>query len=104
VPLPSRCIEVFSAYHDWEQGSSHATPCQWVLRETAGQEGRYIILSHRWDAKTDRAKTTRENYARRLALVDGDAAAEGRVDVDASLDRLLQLFEDTCVRTVYVGA
>ena len=44
--LPNRCINVVDQ----------------VLCETAGQQGKYIALSHRWLIETPSANTTRSNY------------------------------------------
>lgn len=37
-----------------------------MLRHTAGQKGKYIALSHRWDAGTESCKTTRNNVECRM--------------------------------------
>ncbi|KAI1473949.1 HET-domain-containing protein [Daldinia eschscholtzii] len=61
APLPNRCVEVSFA----ESQSSNHDPeaLNVVLRETRGQTGKYIILSHRWDESTERARTLHDNYA-----------------------------------------
>ncbi|TGJ78745.1 hypothetical protein E0Z10_g10019 [Xylaria hypoxylon] len=53
VSLPSRCIEI-------ESENGHVRKC--VLRETQGQKGKYIALSHRWCADTEVVKTLKKNY------------------------------------------
>ncbi|KAK1750393.1 hypothetical protein QBC47DRAFT_353360 [Echria macrotheca] len=70
-PLPTRCVDVWPA---------DAGP-RLRLRNTAGEHGDYITLSHRWTAETDRCKTTPDNMDERLR-------GEG-------LDGLSQLFIDT---------
>ncbi|KAF2752206.1 hypothetical protein M011DRAFT_455021 [Sporormia fimetaria CBS 119925] len=54
APLPTRCIEI--------------TPNtrRLCLRETQGQRGAYLTLTHRWNTATAECKTTTENYAKRL--------------------------------------
>ncbi|GAP86635.1 putative transcription factor C2H2 [Rosellinia necatrix] len=54
VPLPLRCVELLS----------HGKGIR--LRETDGQRGAYITLSHRWTADTGRCGTTASNYNARL--------------------------------------
>ncbi|KAI0556173.1 HET-domain-containing protein [Xylaria curta] len=54
VPLPLRCVELLS----------HGKGIR--LRETNGQRGAYVTLSHRWTADTERCKTTTGNYNARL--------------------------------------
>ncbi|KAI1328346.1 hypothetical protein F5Y16DRAFT_398518 [Xylariaceae sp. FL0255] len=53
VMLPSRCIEI---------ESEHGEIKSCILRETRGQEGKYIAMSHRWGPDTERVKTLRSNY------------------------------------------
>ncbi|KAI1267238.1 heterokaryon incompatibility protein-domain-containing protein [Xylariaceae sp. FL1019] len=57
VLLPSRCIEI-------ESENGQMTKC--TLRETGGQEGKYIALSHRWGDDTELVKTLRANYNCRI--------------------------------------
>ncbi|KAI1737088.1 HET-domain-containing protein [Xylaria scruposa] len=54
VPLPLRCVELLS----------HGKGIR--LRETDGQRGAYVTLSHRWTADTERCMTTTGNYNARL--------------------------------------
>ncbi|KAI3325803.1 HET-domain-containing protein [Xylariaceae sp. AK1471] len=54
VPLPLRCVELLS----------HGKGIR--LRETDGQRGAYVTLSHRWTADTERCKTTIGNYNARV--------------------------------------
>lgn len=61
VPLPTRCVEILSvSADDW---NGRPDQLKLVLRETAGQSGRYIALSHRWDQETEAARTTSANYS-----------------------------------------
>ncbi|KAI3399564.1 hypothetical protein diail_6203 [Diaporthe ilicicola] len=53
VALPSRCLEVVSG----DDGQ-----CRFWLRETAGEVGKYVILSHRWVPDTERVRTLKSNY------------------------------------------
>ncbi|KAK2615471.1 hypothetical protein N8I77_002222 [Diaporthe amygdali] len=55
--LPSRCLEVVSG----DEGQC----CFW-LRETAGEVGKYVILSHRWVPDTERVRTLKGNYELRV--------------------------------------
>ncbi|RFU33841.1 hypothetical protein B7463_g2522, partial [Scytalidium lignicola] len=54
VPLPTRCLEILNNE-------------EIILRETAGQCGTYVTLTHRWNASTERFKTKMINYKQRLA-------------------------------------
>lgn len=53
IALPSRCLEIVSD----DDGQ-----CWFWLRETAGEVGKYVILSHRWVADTERVRTLKSNY------------------------------------------
>ncbi|KAI0879669.1 heterokaryon incompatibility protein-domain-containing protein [Hypoxylon argillaceum] len=53
VSLPSRCIEI-------ESENGQVKEC--TLRETEGQQGKYIALSHRWCADTEVVRTLKGNY------------------------------------------
>ncbi|CAM1509810.1 Fc.00g001450.m01.CDS01 [Cosmosporella sp. VM-42] len=64
VPLPSRCLEFFLG--DARPNSTVPT-CRWILRDTAGQKGKYVALSHRWNHRTENAKTTKGNINCRMA-------------------------------------
>ncbi|KAI0502797.1 HET-domain-containing protein [Xylaria bambusicola] len=57
-PLPTRCV------HIEPDGSGKKL---FRLRETGGQPGTYVTLSHRWNGHTTLAQTTTSNYNRRLA-------------------------------------
>ena len=59
--LPSRCLEVWTVH---PQGVCDLDSLRWMLRETKGQTGKYIALSHRWDDSpiTMGARTLKENY------------------------------------------
>ncbi|KAG8158066.1 hypothetical protein KVR01_011827 [Diaporthe batatas] len=63
--------------HSASKGSDGPTPmsrlgllndgqCWFCLRDTEGEMGRYVILSHRWVQDTERVKTLRSNYRDRL--------------------------------------
>lgn len=58
VPLPSRCLEIVP--------HAESGKCRFWLRETGGQMGKYIILSHRWVPDTERVRTLRDNYETRV--------------------------------------
>lgn len=60
VPLPSRCIEIVP----YQQGGSWKE--RWILKETHGEQGRYIALSHRWREETERAMTRVANMRCRM--------------------------------------
>jgi hypothetical protein len=66
--LPTRCIEISK------------TDGELYLRETEDMHGAYITLTHRWNAGTEKCKTTTSNYAERL--------------LGHNLDELPQLFKD----------
>ncbi|KAI8634654.1 heterokaryon incompatibility protein-domain-containing protein [Xylariaceae sp. FL1651] len=53
VSLPSRCVEIESENGQVTKG---------ILRETQGQKGKYIALSHRWGPDTEAVKTLHTNY------------------------------------------
>ncbi|KAJ8125798.1 hypothetical protein O1611_g7840 [Lasiodiplodia mahajangana] len=53
VSLPSRCIHI-------ESENGQVKEC--TLRETQGQTGKYIALSHRWCADTELVRTLKGNY------------------------------------------
>ncbi|KAI1133032.1 heterokaryon incompatibility protein-domain-containing protein [Nemania abortiva] len=53
VSLPSRCIEI-------ESENGQVKEC--TLRETEGQTGKYIALSHRWCDDTEAVRTLKGNY------------------------------------------
>ncbi|KAI1423830.1 heterokaryon incompatibility protein-domain-containing protein [Xylaria sp. FL1777] len=57
VSLPSRCIEI-------ESENGRVGKC--ILRETQGQKGKYITLSHRWCADTELVRTLKGNYDCRI--------------------------------------
>ncbi len=63
-PLPSRCIEVRSGC---DQEKCSTCPLYFILRETGGQVGKYVALSHRWAPETETVRTLRGNYEYRLA-------------------------------------
>ncbi|KAI3319220.1 HET-domain-containing protein [Xylariaceae sp. AK1471] len=54
APLPVRCIYI----------PTHGKRIQ--LRETEGDTGKYITLTHRWNEDTEKCKTTTSNYRERL--------------------------------------
>lgn len=62
TPLPRRCIQTTRVEADGNSG-------HWkhVLCETAGKQGRYIALSHRWDPSTEECRTLRSNLADRVS-------------------------------------
>lgn len=61
VALPSRCLEIVPG----DDGQ-----CWFWLRETAGEVGKYVILSHRWVADTVRVRTLKSNYEVRVGGLD----------------------------------
>jgi hypothetical protein len=61
VALPSRCLEIVPG----EDGQ-----CWFWLRETVGEVGKYVILSHRWVADTVRVRTLKSNYEVRVSGFD----------------------------------
>jgi hypothetical protein len=60
APLPSRCIKVkyVTSLKDYS----------FQLYDTAGQFGRYVILSHRWVPETFACRTTHANYPQRAGI------------------------------------
>ncbi|KAJ3566185.1 hypothetical protein NPX13_g7233 [Xylaria arbuscula] len=66
VSLPSRCIEI-------ESQNGLVKNC--MLRETQGQTGKYIALSHRWCAETEVVRTLRSNYDCRIGKCTTTAAS-----------------------------
>lgn len=75
VSLPTRCIEI--------------TRKGFLLRETSGEQGSYVTLSHRWGEDTKRSKTTTSNY---------DLRKRGR-----GFDVLPQSFQDAILITRRLG-
>ncbi|KAI1467801.1 HET-domain-containing protein [Daldinia caldariorum] len=73
APLPSRCVEV--SFAEPPTPNHESDSLSFVLRETKGQTGKYIILSHRWDESTERARTLLDNYACRTARCGHPARA-----------------------------
>lgn len=61
IALPSRCLEIVRG----EDGQ-----CRFWLRETAGEVGKYVILSHRWVPDTERVRTLKSNYDVRVVGAD----------------------------------
>lgn len=59
VAMPSRCLEIVP-------DDSGDGQCWFWLRETAGEMGRYVILSHRWLPDTERVRTLKSNYSARV--------------------------------------
>lgn len=57
--LPTRCIQIRHVCGDCGC-TKHSI--SFILRETAGEKGEYVILSHRWTEKTFAARTTQDNY------------------------------------------
>lgn len=66
--LPSRCIEFQKV-----PGSNHHL---FWLRETKESWGKYIILSHRWNAVTKESSTTKDNYESRVHGLPGSTSYE----------------------------
>lgn len=52
---------------EFDQAQCLSCPLYFILRETGGQEGKYIALSHRWADETATVRTLKDNYAYRLA-------------------------------------
>ncbi|KAH8785143.1 heterokaryon incompatibility protein-domain-containing protein [Diaporthe sp. PMI_573] len=61
IALPSRCLEIVPG----DDGQ-----CRFWLREMAGKVGKYVILSHRWVADTERVRTLKSNYEVRVGGFD----------------------------------
>ncbi|KAI1314209.1 heterokaryon incompatibility protein-domain-containing protein [Xylaria venustula] len=59
APLPSRCIEIVPLGGEEDSNNNELL---FFLRNTKGQEGKYITLSHRWAGDTFTARTTKANY------------------------------------------
>lgn len=78
-PLPYRCIEIVS-----DQNQIRLS-----LKETAGQFGKYVTLSYRWDSTIKSSCTTVRNYQHRI---------EGRY-----LDQLPPLYMDLFFLTERLG-
>ncbi|KAK3353827.1 heterokaryon incompatibility protein-domain-containing protein [Lasiosphaeria hispida] len=57
-PLPTRCVHICRPETNG--------PLQFTLRDTSGETGRYITLSHRWNDETSTSSTTRDNVSQRL--------------------------------------
>lgn len=86
VALPSRCLEIVSG----DDGQ-----CWFWLRETAGEVGKYVILSHRWVRDTARVKTLECNYADRVGgLNENPPTAPGDVT---------KLFQEAAQLTAQLG-
>ncbi|KAK1836359.1 heterokaryon incompatibility protein-domain-containing protein [Podospora conica] len=58
VALPARCIHISRVDRD--------APLSITLRNTEGNRGAYLTLTHRWTEETERTSTTRFNVANRL--------------------------------------
>lgn len=97
VPLPTRCVEVLIDHSQHGIGGAY----RYVLRDTKGQRGKYIALSHRWGAETERCKTTRRTLRCRM----DDCPARGRpCDVCRGRDLpISRLFEDAAKLSLQVG-
>lgn len=65
VVMPSRCLEIVPGGDDGQ--------CRFWLRETVGELGRYVILSHRWGPDTERVRTLKGNYGVRVGGGSDDA-------------------------------
>ncbi|KAL7621086.1 hypothetical protein AAE478_008399 [Parahypoxylon ruwenzoriense] len=68
APLPTRVIET----ELFDEGR-HA---RWVLKETAGETGKYITLSHHWRPETEHAQTLKENYDCRVGRCNHDHSVD----------------------------
>ncbi|KAI6086355.1 heterokaryon incompatibility protein-domain-containing protein [Hypoxylon rubiginosum] len=105
APLPSRCVEtvwipaleVDSPGLSGSSTGAGSSGGHWAhyLRETSGEISKYVALSHRWDASTEKARTFRANYLSRVTPGD-----------DSSLndeDAMSPLFRDVCVFAARLG-
>lgn len=92
--MPTRCIET-----RW-RGTESNERCH-ILRETSTVEDQYITLSHKWDADTNKVKTTMANLDYRL----GKCATE--LDPDppciSTIPGIPKVSLDTCVLAHKLG-
>lgn len=65
------------------------------LRETSGENSKYIALSHRWDASTEKARTLRANYLSRATPGDESSLNDENA--------MSPLFRDVCVFAARLG-
>lgn len=88
VPLPTRCIEVKVDH------TSNPPSYTYVLRETAGQLGKYVTLSHRWGPDAESCKTTKATFACRKGECTHDACR---------LSPISRLFRDAGMLSAGIG-
>ncbi|KAH7305343.1 heterokaryon incompatibility protein-domain-containing protein [Stachybotrys elegans] len=90
VPLPSRCVEILS---------NGASSYSHILRNTSGQSGNYIILSHRWGQDTELCKTTRATLQCRSRECQTTTCNICR----GTIPPITQLFQDAAMLTAALG-
>lgn len=84
--LPTRCIEVT------KKGA--------LLKDTAGQHGPYITLSHRWDPSSELYKTTMDNFQDRIngrALGDLSPNFEDAIEATRRLGLRYLWIDSLCI-------
>ncbi|KAL1867676.1 hypothetical protein Daus18300_006231 [Diaporthe australafricana] len=94
VALPSRCLEIVLG----DDGQ-----CWFWLRETAGEVGKYVILSHRWVPDTARVRTLRCNYADRVGGSD-ETAPVAPGDVTKLFHEAAQLTAQLGVKYIWIDS
>lgn len=91
APLPTRCLEIWPILPSID--NPQGLGC--VLRETKNLFGRYIALSHRWERRTQRARTLKYNYCCQTSKCNGSHTCHGI--------ELTETFMRACVLAVKLG-
>ncbi|KAK4205273.1 heterokaryon incompatibility protein-domain-containing protein [Triangularia verruculosa] len=98
APLPRRCIEV-----QWVSNTNLPGPGspKFILRETEGQTGKYIALSHRWlDGITELSNTLKANYKCRTGQCDQHPPDDCNIGTAAPYT---DLFAHACTLSFHLG-
>ncbi|POS75864.1 hypothetical protein DHEL01_v205753 [Diaporthe helianthi] len=96
IALPSRCLEIV-------QGDDGQ--CWFWLRETAGEVGKYVILSHRWVSDTERVRTLKSNYEVRVGgLEDSDVPPIAPGDVTKVFQEAAQLTLELGIKYIWIDS
>lgn len=97
VAMPSRCLEIVP-------DDSNDGQCSFWLRETAGEMGRYVILSHRWDSHTERTRTLKSNYSTRVIGGSDNAPPIAPGDVTNVFQEVAQLTARLGVKYIWIDS
>lgn len=97
VAMPSRCLEIVP--DDSDDGQ-----CWFWLRETAGEMGSYVILSHRWVPHTERVRTLKSNYSARVNGGSDNAPPIAPDDVTNVFQEAAQLTVRLGVKYIWIDS